>query len=162
MIKPDMIISTFAQKVRSLLFGNGYADDDLHKLTEEEHTSFEFIFHKKRYSHYTRRWNNDLSKFSKLDTYPDSKIQGANMGPTWVLSAPDWPHVGTMNLAIRVLKNKIGLPNGTAYTVCTHKNLQQESQHWARWALSPNNFRNEYLCNVYSLGQVDDQTKNTF
>ena len=31
---------------------------------------------------------------------PDSKIHGANMGPTWVLSAPDWPHVGPMNLAI--------------------------------------------------------------
>ena len=34
--------------------------------------------------------------------YPDSKGQGANMGPTWVLSAPDGPHVGPMNLAIIV------------------------------------------------------------
>ena len=33
---------------------------------------------------------------------PDSKIHGANMGPTWVLSAPDGPHVGAINLAIRV------------------------------------------------------------
>ena len=32
---------------------------------------------------------------------PDSKAHGANMGPTWVLSAPDGPHVGSMNLAIR-------------------------------------------------------------
>ena len=32
---------------------------------------------------------------------PDSKVHGANMGPTWVLSAPDEPHVGPMNLAIR-------------------------------------------------------------
>ena len=32
---------------------------------------------------------------------PDSKVRGANMGPTWVLSAPDGPHVGPMNLAIR-------------------------------------------------------------
>ena len=32
---------------------------------------------------------------------PDNKIHGANMGPTWVLSAPDGPHVGPMNLAIR-------------------------------------------------------------
>ena len=31
----------------------------------------------------------------------DSKVQGANMGPTWVLSAPDGPHVGPMNLAVR-------------------------------------------------------------
>ena len=32
---------------------------------------------------------------------PDSKVQRANMGPTWVLSVPDGPHVGPMNLAIR-------------------------------------------------------------
>ena len=36
-----------------------------------------------------------------LMTHPDSKIHGANMGPTWVLSAPDGPHVGPTNLAIR-------------------------------------------------------------
>ena len=35
--------------------------------------------------------------------YPDSKVHGANMGPTWVMSAPDGPHVGPMNLAIRVV-----------------------------------------------------------
>ena len=34
--------------------------------------------------------------------FPDSKVHGANMGPNWVLSAPDGPHVGPMNLAIRV------------------------------------------------------------
>ena len=31
----------------------------------------------------------------------DSKVHGANMGPTWVLSAPYGPHVGPMNLALR-------------------------------------------------------------
>ena len=31
---------------------------------------------------------------------PDSKVHGANMGPTWVLSAPDGPHVGPMNLVM--------------------------------------------------------------
>ena len=35
--------------------------------------------------------------------YPDGKVHGANMGPTWALSAPDGPHVGLMNLAIRVV-----------------------------------------------------------
>ena len=36
---------------------------------------------------------------------PDSKVHGANMGPTsptWVVSALDGPHIGPMNLAIRV------------------------------------------------------------
>ena len=36
-------------------------------------------------------------------TYPDSQVYGANMGSTWVLSAPDGPNVGPMNLAIRVV-----------------------------------------------------------
>ena len=34
-------------------------------------------------------------------TDPDSKVHGANMGPIWDLSAPDGPHVGPMDLAIR-------------------------------------------------------------
>ena len=36
-------------------------------------------------------------------TYPDNKVHGANKGTIWVLSAPDGPHVGPMNLAIRVM-----------------------------------------------------------
>ena len=32
---------------------------------------------------------------------PDRKVHGANMGPTWVLSARGEPHVGPMNLAVR-------------------------------------------------------------
>ena len=35
--------------------------------------------------------------------FPDSKVQGASMGPTWVLSAPGGPHVGHMNLAVWVV-----------------------------------------------------------
>ena len=38
-----------------------------------------------------------------ISAYPNSKVREANMGPTWVLSAPDGPHVGPMNLAIRVV-----------------------------------------------------------
>ena len=32
---------------------------------------------------------------------PDSNVSGASMGPTWVLSAPDGPHVCPMDFAIR-------------------------------------------------------------
>ena len=35
--------------------------------------------------------------------HPDSKVHGANMGPTWVLWAPVGPYVGPMNLAIRAV-----------------------------------------------------------
>ena len=38
---------------------------------------------------------------------PDSKVHGANMGPTSILSAPDGPHVGHMNLAIRGIIGKL-------------------------------------------------------
>ena len=34
-------------------------------------------------------------------TSPDSNVHRANMGPTCVLSAPDGPHVGPMNVAFR-------------------------------------------------------------
>ena len=36
-----------------------------------------------------------------MEYIPDNKVPEANMGPTWVLSAPGGPHVGLMNLAIR-------------------------------------------------------------
>ena len=44
-----------------------------------------------------------LDNKSALVKVPDSKVHGANMGPTWVLSASDGPHVGPMNLVIRVM-----------------------------------------------------------
>ena len=37
-----------------------------------------------------------------MHTYPDNKVHGANMGSTWVLLAPDGPHISPMNLVIRV------------------------------------------------------------
>ena len=40
--------------------------------------------------------------FKETGVYPDSKVHRRNMGPTWVLSAPDGPHVGPTKLAIRV------------------------------------------------------------
>ena len=42
-----------------------------------------------------------LTALTGTTIYPDSKIHGANMGPNWVLSAPDGPDVGPMNLVIR-------------------------------------------------------------
>ena len=43
---------------------------------------------------------------------PDDKIHGANMEPTWVLSAPGGPHIGPMNFAIwDVMERTIGWIN---------------------------------------------------
>ena len=41
------------------------------------------------------------SGFSKYTDIPDSKAHGTIMEPAWALSAPDGPHIGPMNLAIR-------------------------------------------------------------
>ena len=43
-----------------------------------------------------------ITILSAHNSFADNKVHGANMGPTWVLSAPDGPHVGPMNLAIWV------------------------------------------------------------
>ena len=71
-----------------------------------------------------------LSSFLRCKCiYPDSKVHGANMAPTWVLSAPDGPHVGPMNLANRVhipleecvcKTKKKSIANGFSYTLCVH------------------------------------------
>ena len=42
-----------------------------------------------------------LNSINFVLIFPYSKVHGANMGPIWVLSAPDGPCVGPMNLAIR-------------------------------------------------------------
>ena len=36
-----------------------------------------------------------------VNSLPDCKVHGPNRGPTWVLSAPEGPHVGPTNLATR-------------------------------------------------------------
>ena len=37
-------------------------------------------------------------------SFPKSKVHGANIGPTWVLSPPGGPHVGPINLAVKVTR----------------------------------------------------------
>ena len=72
--------------------------------------------------------------------YPDSKVHGANMGPTWILSAPDGPQVGLMNLAIWVGMGEpfIWLTQSWWYITITN----HECQSWA------------YLCNNSSFVQA--------
>ena len=43
--------------------------------------------------HFNNHWSpSELWRHTEI--YPDSKVYGANMEPTWVLSAPGGPHVG--------------------------------------------------------------------
>ena len=75
--------------------------------------------------------SNQTSKLQKMvHASPDSKVHGANMGPTWVLSAADRPHVGPLNLAIRVIPISpgelvyvvvfVGIPRGLVPIEVTH------------------------------------------
>ena len=50
------------------------------------------------YKRHCKQISNNNHKYTNI--IPDSKVHGANMVPTWVLSAPDGPHVGPMNIAI--------------------------------------------------------------
>ena len=46
----------------------------------------------------TTRYQRALESHFKKNL--DSKVHGANMGPTWVRQDPGWPHVGPMNIAV--------------------------------------------------------------
>ena len=67
---------------------------------------------------------------------PDSKVHGANMGSTWVLSAPDGPHIGPMKLAIRYCP---GWLHSLRLHVCPFQPSTQS--HWKSasrsWQLPP-------------------------
>ena len=43
-----------------------------------------------------RYWH---TKMQLTDVFPDGKVHGANMGPTWGRQDPGGPHIGPMNLA---------------------------------------------------------------
>ena len=63
----------------------------------------QLLFEKKILSHFNRILSRQVSSSMRVTkTYSDSKVHGTNMGPTWVMSAPDEPHVGPRNLVIRV------------------------------------------------------------
>ena len=62
----------------------------------------------------TREYSSLSTKKVKYTTYstPDSKVHGANMGPTWGRQDPGGPHVGPMNLAIWGYRGIISSLNG--------------------------------------------------
>ena len=80
----------------------------------------------------------DYHIFYKASCYSDSKIHGANMGPTWVLSAPDGPHVGPMNLAIREYTyNQAAGQINAASPVLLHCNIFERIVSQPNIAISP-------------------------
>ena len=88
--------------------------------------------------------------------FPDSEVHGANMGPTWALSAPDGPHVGPMNLAIRAgmqTYRTIGCFNGAVLSqgpsslisitygvILDHCKSSKQHGNWDNYSYSTNFF----------------------
>ena len=52
-----------------------------------------------------------LNDSNRLDTLPDSKVYGANMGPTWGRQDPGGPHVEPINFAIWAVSMQIQIPS---------------------------------------------------
>ena len=77
---------------------------------------------------------------------PDSKVHGANMGPTWVLSAPAGPHVGPINLAIRVVDS---LHKGTVMQIGVSISQCDSASDaiWHKWSIS--SFVHVMVCHLF-------------
>ena len=93
--------------------------------------------------------------FVKYHIDPDSKVHGANMGPTWVLSAPDGPHVGPMNLAIReYIATKWAIAEATTLSCsevsATH--LYEIHGWWSSNELQWLNLKTRYGDSIHSNG----------
>ena len=65
-----------------------------------------------------------------INDFLDCKVHGANMGPTWVLSAPCGPHVDPINLAIRVWLWCVG-HHFSPWAMKPHMTVEQSVQ-WAK------------------------------
>ena len=61
---------------------------------------------------------------------PDSEVHGANMGPTWVLSVPNGPHVGPMNVAIRDNEYNKAFFTDVKFLFSFSKQIREGSVNW--------------------------------
>ena len=87
------------------------------------------------------------------------------MGPTWVLSAPDGPHVGPMNFTIRDIIYSLNYAMSTCDYHSCHKNQRHEDWQavnsfslyiFYQWPKRPNVSENivvDFLSNTTILGQ---------
>ena len=86
--------------------------------------------------------------FSSMNhvNYPDSKVYGANMGPTWGRQDPGGPHVVPMNFAIWECKKK---------KLITHRGLVPNLLTPLKWDKTFDNYLHPIFCvgrnNTYML-----------
>ena len=63
------------------------------------------------------RITNGITKLVDDLEYPDSKVHGANMGPTWGRQDPGGPHVDPMNLGIRGYFHPAHTPSNNSFNI---------------------------------------------
>ena len=86
-----------ARNISVLEFGVTYIRDFrvISKISAVSNLENELTYGSDQPSHMTQHFVNAVVNI------PNSKVHGANVGPTWVLSASDGPNVGPMDFAIR-------------------------------------------------------------
>ena len=84
-------------------------------------------------------WTTKHSSNTVHYNIPDSKVHRANMGPTWVLTAPYGPHVGPMNLAIRdAIRENTAVGDARRDIICLHQAIPPSaSSDPDAWRLVP-------------------------
>ena len=93
---------------------------------------------------------------SGMKTFPDSKVHGANMGPTWGRQDPGGPHVGPINFASWVTaRGDWSITHSTE----NRNSIHLGQYHYAKpstFVMTPqgaNNFRlNEFMIREFCIG----------
>ena len=100
---PELVEQIASRESCEILQQNHLTDQLDHKYALCCHEHFQIYVD--RFSSYMS-WaclniqQNRCQQWTVTDNNPDSKVHGANMGPTWVLSAPGVPLGGPINLAV--------------------------------------------------------------
>ena len=101
-------------------------------------------------------WSRHWKPTSPMYCTPNSKVHGTTiMGPTWVLSAADGPHVDPMNLAIRGITKSAPLPSGAVqrYTQVNDYIVYSSAlsgTHLSTWVHSPSS------SNIHHIRHLSD------
>ena len=107
-------------------------------------------------------WNSVVPLFGPTQyhtgaTFPENKVHGANMGPTWLLSAPDGAHVSPMSFAFRVifypLRENITLHKGVKRSVLSYEVLHFEDKPY---------FPCFYFICIYFVSSDEIELQNCF
>ena len=131
-----------APNIKSVIQKNNHAstENKVNKLTRNTHSETvkqeikqwpEYLFNSIVYVLQAFTWRVTFLEFihrlhaggptrcSQRESRSDSKVHGANMGPTCALSAPDEPHIGPVNFDIR----------GATFCIATPAELLHDTFH---------------------------------